>query len=187
MFRRSWAFTDLGISLTVLLQLEADGVRVEVPSASIHEGNPDYRLGQIYVYPFMGATRGGARQGYMLIPNGTGSLIRFAETTKAKNMFYGRYRDRLGDEGHHALQRTAHPIVAAVATVFGIAHDDQHSAFLSIIEKGSAYGELQVHPSGIITNFNFLYNAFIYNEAYFQATNRSGAGVTAGIEADQRL
>ncbi|HUM70844.1 MAG TPA: DUF5696 domain-containing protein, partial [Chloroflexota bacterium] len=34
------------------------------------------------------------------------------------------------------------------------------------------------HPAGIITNFNFLYNTFIYNESYFQATNRAGAGVT---------
>src|SRR5690606_35987931 len=25
---------------------------------------------------------------------------------------------------------------------------------------------------------NFVYNAFIYNQTYFQATNRSGAGVT---------
>jgi hypothetical protein len=30
----------------------------------------------------------------------------------------------------------------------------------------------------LITNFNFLYNVFTYNESYFQATNRSGAGVT---------
>jgi hypothetical protein len=29
-----------------------------------------------------------------------------------------------------------------------------------------------------VTQFNFLYNAFVYNESYFQATNRSGAGVT---------
>jgi hypothetical protein len=57
-------------------------------------------------------------------------------------------------------------------------HGESQNAFLSVVEKGSAYGELQAHPAGIITNFNFLYHTFIYNETYFQATNRSGAGVT---------
>jgi len=31
----------------------------------------------------------------------------------------------------------------------------------------------------VTTKFNFLYTAFVYNESYFQATNRAGAGVTA--------
>jgi hypothetical protein len=62
--------------------------------------------------------------------------------------------------------------------VFGMVHGEGENAFFSVIEKGAAYGEIQVHPAGIITNFNFLYNAFIYSEPYFQATNRSGAGVT---------
>jgi hypothetical protein len=57
-------------------------------------------------------------------------------------------------------------------------HGYKQNAFLSVVEKGAAYGELQVHPAGVITNFNFLYSAFVYNESFFQATNRSGAGVT---------
>ena len=62
--------------------------------------------------------------------------------------------------------------------VSGMVHGEQENAFVSIVESGAAYGELRAHPSGIITNFNFLYNIFTYNESYFQATNRSGAGVT---------
>jgi hypothetical protein len=62
--------------------------------------------------------------------------------------------------------------------VIGMVHGEKQNAYLSIVEKGASYGEIQAHPAGITTKFNFLYNAFVYNESYFQATNRSGAGVT---------
>ncbi len=172
-------FDDYGITLGITLQLEDDGVRVEVPYSAIREDLPDVRLGRVYLYPFLGATRGGSIPGYMLVPDGSGSLIRFADSTRAHNMFYGRYYGAdLGMLGSAPWDSNVTDPSTMTLPVFGIAHGEQQHAFLSVIERGAAYGELQVHPAGIITNFNFLYNAFVYNEPYFQATNRSGAGVT---------
>jgi hypothetical protein len=172
-------FDDYGITLGITLQLEDDGVRVELPYSAIREDLPDVRLGRVYLYPFLGATRGGSIPGYMLVPDGSGSLIRFADSTRARNMFYGRYYGAdLGMLGSAPWDSNVTDPSTMTLPVFGIAHGEQHHAFLSVIERGAAYGELQVHPAGIITNFNFLYNAFVYNEPYFQATNRSGAGVT---------
>jgi len=173
-------FQEYGITVGVNVQLEADGVRVEVPSASIREEKPQqFRLGLLYVYPFLGATRGGSTPGYMLLPDGAGSLIRFADSTKAKNMFYGRYYGP--DLGMIASlpydPRINRPLPISFP-VFGMVHGEGRNAFLAVVEQGAAYGELEAHPAGILTNFNFIYNAFIYNQAYFQATNRSGAGVT---------
>ena len=172
-------FTEFGIRVEVILQLDTDGVRVEVPAASISEDNPDFRLGQVYVYPFLGATRGSTTPGYMFVPDGTGSLIQFADSTRAENMFYGRYYgDDLGISAvmpYDPLVTNPEPISYPV---FGMVHGEDQNAFLAVVETGAAYAEVQVHPAGIITNFNFLYTAFIYNEPYFQATNRSGAGVT---------
>jgi hypothetical protein len=172
-------FLDYGITVGIVLQLEADGVRVEVPFASIREENPDFRLGRVYLYPFLGATRGSSVPGYMLVPDGTGSLIRFADSTKAENMFLGRYYgDDLGIVAYMPYDDRVTTPDPISFPVFGLAHAEAQNAFLSVVENGAAYGEVQVHPAGIITNFNFIYNAFIYNEPYFQATNRSGAGVT---------
>lgn len=173
-------FEEVGISLQVRLRLEAEGVRVEVPSESIRQENPAFKLGLLYLYPFLGATRGGSTPGYMFLPDGTGSLIRFADSTKAKNMFYGRYYG--ADLGMIAVMpwdpqiNRPYPISFPV---FGVVHGEKANAFLAVVEDGAAYGEIQAHPAGVLTNFNFIYNAFIYNESYFQATNRSGAGVTA--------
>ena len=172
-------FTEYGITLEVRIQLDENGVNVEVPFDSIKQENPDYKLGLVYIYPFMGAVRGNSIPGYMFIPDGSGSLIRFESETKAKNMFYGRYYG--ADLGMITLQPYdpyRNNAMNISIPVMGMAHGEKQNAFLTIVEKGAAYGELQVHPSGIITNFNFLYNVFVYNQSYFQATNRSGAGVT---------
>ncbi len=172
-------FTDFGITLGVNLQLEADGVRVEVPFSSIREEDPAYKLGLLYLYPFLGATRGGSTPGYMFLPDGTGSLIRFADTTKAKNMYYGRYYGPdLGMIATLPFDPQINRPYPISFPVFGMVHGEGQNAFLAVVEKGAGYGEVQAHPAGIITNFNFIYNAFIYNQSYFQATNRSGAGVT---------
>lgn len=173
-------FTEVGISLRVVLLLEAEGVRVEIPSDSIRQEVAPYKLGLVYIYPFLGATRGSSQPGYMLIPDGTGSIIRFADQTKARNMFYGRYYGAdLGMSAVMPFDPTLNRPAPISYPVFGMVHGEKEHAFIAIVEKGAAYGELQVHPASIITNFNFLGNVFIYNESYFQATNRSGAGVTA--------
>ncbi len=172
-------FQDVGITVGVNLQLEADGVRVEVPFDAIRESDPKFRLGVLYLYPFLGATRGGSVPGYMFLPDGTGTLIRFADSTKAENMFYGRYYGpdlgMISSLPYDPRVNRPYPISYPV---FGMVHGEGQNAFLCVVESGAAYAEVQAHPAGIITNFNFVHNAFIYNESYFQATNRAGAGVT---------
>ncbi|MEJ5310537.1 MAG: DUF5696 domain-containing protein [Anaerolineae bacterium] len=185
-FAAQVTFADIGISVGITVTLESAGVRVAIPSASIAEAG-NVRLHMIYVYPFFGATRNDAVPGYMLIPDGCGSLIRFAAQTKAQTMFYGRYYGAdLGMTGALPFDPQVRPAQRLSLPVIGMVHGEKQSAvsgvgrnaYLAIVEKGAAYGELQAHPAGIITNFNFIYNVFIYNESYFQPTNRAGAGVT---------
>ncbi len=179
-FQASVTFNDASITIGVIIKLEAQGVSVEVPFDSIKEGDPNFKLGYLYVYPFLGATIEDSVPGYMFIPDGSGSLIQFSKTTKATNMFYGRYY------GSDLGMITSMPFDPAVnqphkisIPVFGMVHGVKQNAFISIVEKGASYGELQVHPAGVITKFNFLYSAFVYNASYFQATDKSGGGVTA--------
>ncbi len=171
-------FTEPGISIGLRLTLEETGIRVEVPFESIREEGP-FRLGVLHLYPWMGATRDDKTPGYMFIPDGCGSLIRFTAATRAQNMFYGRYYGvdlgMLASLPFDPTLRRPYPISIPV---IGMAHTAGPNAYLVILERGAAYAEIQAHPAGIITNFNFLYNAFIYNESYFQRTSRSGDGVT---------
>ncbi|GAB4148472.1 MAG: DUF5696 domain-containing protein [Candidatus Promineifilaceae bacterium] len=178
-FEAAVTFTEPSITIGVIVKLEAHGVRVEVPFASIQEADPAYKLGLLYVYPFLGATKEDSIPGYMFIPDGSGTLIRFAATTNATNMFYGRYYGTdLGMISTLPYDPTVNRPHKITIPVIGMTHGEKQHAYISVIEKGASYGEIQAHPAGIITKFNFLYNTFVYNQSYFQATNRSGAGVT---------
>lgn len=185
-----WKLTDQGfeaavkfvvpsITLVVIVNLEPGGISVEVPFELIKEESADFKLGLLYVYPFLGATIEDSVPGYMFIPDGSGSLIQFSSVTKATNMFYGRYYGSdLGMITTLPYDPTINRPSKISIPVYGMVHEDKQSAFISIVEKGASYGEIQAHPAGVTTKFNFLYSAFVYNESYFQATNRSGAGVT---------
>jgi len=178
-FEASVQFTDPSITIVVKVSLEEDGVRVDIPFDLIEQADQGFKLGVLYVYPFFGYTRAADVPGYMLIPDGSGSLIRFSETTKAKNMFYGKYYGSdLGMLTKLAFDPAARRPFNLSVPVFGMVHGYKQNGIIAIVEKGASYGELQVHPSGVITNFNFINNVFLYNESYYQATNRSGAGVT---------
>lgn len=178
-FEASVTFTDASITIVVLVKLENNGVSVEIPFESIKEESDEFKLGILYVYPFLGATREDSVPGYMFIPDGCGSLIRFNSVTKAKNMFYGKYYGSdLGMLTTLPWDPHIRPPYRISIPVFGMVHGYKQNAFISIVEKGASYAEIQAHPAGVITNFNFLYTAFTYNVSYFQATNRSGAGVT---------
>lgn len=172
-------FTQPDISLTLRVTLGQDGVKVEVPFESIQENNEKYKFEKLHLFPFFGATRGSDVPGYMFVPDGSGALIRFTEESKALNMFYGRYYGtNLGMTSVLSYDSYVKRPYKISIPVTGMIHGYKQHGYLLVVENGASYGELQVHPAGIITQFNFLYNAFTYNEAYFQATNRSGAGVT---------
>ena len=177
-FEASVTFTDVSITIVVIVKLGSSGVSVEVPFDLIQENSSDFKLGELHVYPFFGATKEDTVPGYMFIPDGSGSLIRFSATTKAQNMYYGRY---YGPDLGMIAALPWDPLVLRAFNisipVFGMVHGEKQHAFISIVEHGAAYGELQAHPAGVITRFNFLYSNFIYNESFFQATNRSGDGV----------
>lgn len=187
-FEAALTFVEPSITLVVTVQLEADGVRVEVPFDSIREADPEFRLGLLHLYPFFGATNADSVPGYMFIPDGPGTLIELADATRATDMFYGRYYgpdlgmiERLPFD---PLVNRSDPISIPVT---GMVHGEKENAFISVVERGASFGEIRAHPAGVITQFNFVYNTFLYNQSYFQATNRSGAGVTTLQPATNRF
>lgn len=173
-------FTEPSIVLKLIVTLNPDGVSVEIPFDSIQENDPKFKLGLIHVYPFFGAVKEDQISGYMFIPDGSGTLIQFASSTKARRMFYGKYYGNdLGMIAEMPYDFSINPAFQMSIPVVGMVHEEKKNAYIAVVEKGASYGEIQGHPAGIITKFNFIYNTFVYNESYFQKTNRSGAGVTA--------
>lgn len=179
-FKADITFPLYGLGLTLYVELEDDGVSVKVPFASIKQTMEDYRFETLHLYPFFGATILDTVPGYIFIPDGSGALMRFSDTTKAESMFYGKYYGYdLGMTTVINFNGFVNPAYNLSLPVTGMVHGVHQNAYLLVLEEGASYGTLRVHPAGVTTQFNFAYNTFIYNESFFQATNRAGAGVTA--------
>jgi len=148
----SVTFTVPSITLVVMITLEEHGVRVEVPSESVKEENPDFKLGMLHVYPFFGATRDDSVPGYMFLPDGCGSIIRFNSTTKADNMFYGRY---YGPDLGMLTTLPYDPMINRPFNisipVIGMVHGEKENAYIAILEQGASYSEIHAHPAGKTT------------------------------------
>jgi len=180
-FSAKVSYALYGLGYTVSVTLEDHGVHIEIPNKTLVQSMSDeYRIDTIHVYPFFGATIQDIVPGYFFIPDGSGALLRFEKESRANSMFYGRYYGNdLGMFSENTYYDSIIPAYDLSLPIYGMVHGSDQHAYTVIIDKGSAYGRLRLHPAGVTTQFNFLYNSFIYNEAYFQATNRSGAGVDA--------
>jgi len=60
--------------------------------------------------------------------------------------------------------------------VVGMVHGDKQNAFISIVENGASYGEIQAHPAGVTTKFNFLYTTFTTTRVTFRPPTARSRG-----------
>lgn len=177
-------FKMIGISLTVFITLNEDGIRVQVPFSSIKESNQQYRLAAIYVLPFLGYTKLGEVDGYMLIPDGSGAIIsledkheKFSQPYKAK-IYGGNYSV---EANTYAVQKYDEEVATTAdsaeifAAVFGMVHTTEKDAFLGIIESGKYNAEIYAYPNGVITQYNWITARYIYREVYQYLTGQTGS------------
>lgn len=177
-------FKSIGISLTMFVTLDNNGIRVQVPNSSIKEENEQYRLAAVYVLPFLGYTHLGDVEGYMLIPDGCGALIalednnqKFSQPYKAK-IYGGNYSV---ESNSYATQKYDDTIATTAssagifAPVFGMVHTSRQNAFLGIIESGKYNAEIYAYPNGVVTEYNWITARYIYRETYQYLTGQSGS------------
>lgn len=182
-------FKTIGISLNVFMTLNENGIRVQVPYSSIKETNQNFKLAAIYVLPFLGFSKLGEVDGYMLIPDGNGAIIsledkngKFSQPYKAK-VYGGNYSV---EANNAAVQKYDDQIATTLdaaeifAPVFGMVHTSAQNAFIGIIESGNYNAEIYAYPNGVITDYNWISARYIYREIYHYLT-----GQTASIRSAQ--
>lgn len=155
-------------NISMVYRLEGEDLLVEVPMTEI-QYKEDYPLLYLNILPFFGAA-GMEEEGYLLVPEGGGSIIRFNNGKLAQNSYYANVYgwDR-------ALDRAA--VVHETRTyfnVFGMARGD-HS-FLCILEEGAPYASIQADISGRTNSYNSvnaIYNV-VHREQYDVADRYNG-------------
>ena len=170
-FQANIQFGSSGIQLQLVVTIEEKDVVVVVPNESIYEP-ADVQLITLQLYPFLGAAKEDDVPGYMLIPDGSGALVRFESQavvmdTPWRAMIYGF------DRGITAGMTTAvnNPFMVSMP-VYGMVHGIGENAFLTIVESGDFYGEIVAHTPGLTTEFNWITTVFHYRQFYTQPTTR---------------
>lgn len=167
-----------GIELTMKVQLDGRTLVVEVPADTIRETG-DLKLQNLYVYPFLGATRGTEVPGYLLIPDGCGALIR----TDRESLATAPYRKRVygadaavSPSGLPTRKAPRLPEEQILMPVFGMASLEGQYGYAATVESGSAYAEIQAYAGGVGVPCNFVTMKYLYRETYTQPQGQSGAG-----------
>ncbi len=187
---------DVGIN--VYITFGEDGtINFNVPYEEI-TGETRSKISSVIIAPFMGASGGKVLYynnetekwdkaeskklvpGYVLVPDGSGSLIRFA-TNKAKftdyeGDVYGA--DPSTDLYYYSSLDNSVPVKNPSMPVFGVSHGDgTQAAFVAYADGGDEYMTIQVTPSSTEKNqikYTFAYAKFKYNSEYYQVTNQAG-------------
>lgn len=183
-FAAEIGFKSIGISLTLFVTLHDEGIRVQIPSNTIKETNENFKLAAIYVMPFLGYTKLGEVDGYMLIPDGSGAVIelkdnneKFSQPYKAR-VYGGNYSveaNTLAVQKYDDEIATTADTAGVFAPIFGMVHTARQNAFLGIIESGKFNAEIYAYPNGVITDYNWVTARYVYREIYQYLTGQSGS------------
>lgn len=188
-------FTTLQIDIKLHIYFDDEGIRYEVRDEDI-TGNGVSVLAAIMLTPFMGAS-GGAKvywdpereqfrrivsnptlDGYVLVPDGPGALIRFVDRNTSLTSYNGNiYGDDLTEADYYYTRETSYlPLKSPLMPVFGMAHGNRQAAFVAYAASGGEYMNVVVSPEQNLTNYTFAYPRFEYNKLFHQVYNRQGAG-----------
>ncbi len=161
-----YLFGEEKLAIPVEISLCEDGFRARVLCDHIKEQGTTEIYG-ISVLPYMFAQPGN-QDGYMLVPDGSGSLIYL----RSQKESYGNYRATLYGEEYLTVKDYS-PSVGENLLLPMIGMQAANGAFLAVAEKGAEYGIVNAAPDGLTNQ---------YNNVYFGFTTRNRQTSTIGAE-----
>ena len=196
-FSETVQFASFGFSLTVNVTLEGDNLVVNVPDDSITESQEGRYISTVTLFPFMNYSHLDSEEGYMLIPDGNGALIRLTNKegryqSGFSQLIYGKdagftesdTKEYLWDE----LDMLENPN-QVIAPVFGMAFTQKQKGFFAIVEKGEKRARVVAEPNGASVNYNRCYARFLIRDVFTQPLNTLGSGegskTTQATEAER--
>ena len=150
-------------NVSVIYRLDGGDLVVEVPYDKIRY-RKDYSITYVTLLPMFGAT-GTDEDGFMLVPEGGGALIRYNNGKLSQSSYYANlYGWDYGTERTEVVSETcnAYPM-------FGMTHDG--GSFICVMEGATSYGGIQADISGRYNSYNWM--CAKYNVLHFDRYNVS--------------
>jgi len=177
-------FEDLGIKFDVLVTIQADVLSVLLPidslieedvsktmlnlDGSTYEKITKYRLKSVFLFPYFGSGNYEIN-GYSMIPDGSGALIRYSEQSHSTAYIKRIYGIDEGVRRYRVDEASSHikPEFSASMPIFGVNHGYNQAAFLAVVSQGDGYSEIHSYPYGYNTYpFNTTFAKFIVRERF---------------------
>ncbi len=138
--------------------LEADGLKVRIPAEQIIEKG-GAQIYSIQVLRYFGASNMADEDGgYMLIPNGSGSIINF-NNGKTDADPYSQYVYGIDPVSAQYLVREN--LEQIRMPLFGMYYKNTDTGLFAVIEKGDSQAMISANVSGKLNSYNYVYPTFI--------------------------
>lgn len=150
--------SEINFKIPLEYRLNDDNLEVSIPISGIEEHNNGY-IYRIQMLRYMGATSYDD-EGYMVVPNGSGSLINF---NNGKNGL-GNYSQYVYDIDPLAANYTmVENLETAKLPIFGICRKD--SSLLVSVEEAASTSLITAAVSGTDCDYNYAYPSFVLRVA----------------------
>ncbi|MFA7075449.1 MAG: DUF5696 domain-containing protein [Candidatus Izemoplasmatales bacterium] len=173
-YKASLHFGESNISLTLSVYLDDEYLVVDIENDSIEEKGI-YKLRSIKVFPFLGTVYANSIPGYIMVPDGSGALIRYQDIGIHNEIYEFRYYGQ-DNSIQTALEYEAKLAFPVSGMIQGI---NQHG-FISIIEDGAAHASLVVSPAKNNLKYYYSYNEFDYRSLYQTPLSESDSANRTG-------
>lgn len=139
-------------------KLEADGLKVRIPVDHIEE-NGDGKLYRIQLLRYFGASdMADADGGYILVPNGAGSLIYF-NNGKTDASAYSQYVYNIDPvSAEYLVRENTEPVRMPF---YGMYYKNTDTGIFTVIEKGDSHAMVSANVAGSLNSYNYAYPTFI--------------------------
>ena len=177
-------FPLLELGYTLSVQLTDTGFTAEILEDSLIEEG-EHLISGVYIYPFLGYAHLGNREGYMLIPDGSGALIElqdnggkfpqpFSKAVFGENIGVNEGNIPTIVNGYNAI-RDAEDVLMPI---FGMVHSDSQLGFLGIIEGDGEFNSIiEAYPNGAITDYDWITAKFVYRQSITQPMGLSAGSI----------
>lgn len=186
-------FTEYGFEFDIIVKLTEEGaLSWEIPEDTIKETNENYLMADLYVFPLLGYTDRGDRDGYMILPDGNGITIDYDDyfqdgEPKYKTAYLKRvYGSDVGLSGISQTTTLGDTLESSrdfttsseeiTIPYFGVVHSDTQIAMVGIIEEGEYGGYIHGMINGINRSFeNYVSTRFEYRTLYQEFMDNVGS------------
>lgn len=164
-FKVTFAFPKTQFKIPIEVTLHEDYVETKLMDDGIIEG--ELSLLNVKLYPLFGAEPSQGQEGYIMLPDGSGSLIHFDQNRIMPQLTYNE--SVYGPDQSYYSENTNRQRIAM--PVFGMKSGEQ--AFLAIVSEGEYYANIYAAPGGSVGSSNWVTTEWQYRKRFFQSVSRS--------------